>query len=134
MTIDDRVRRKVRSAKRQTPEADAQMRLVALLRLHRVPVFHCANESMVPVQYRVKLRALGVSPGVPDLVIVQPPISAVEERWHPGAVLELKSERGVVSHEQTEWLAHFFAIGFATAITYSYLEGLAQLRAWGYVP
>lgn len=139
--IDDRVRRRARSAQRKTPEADAQKGLVALLRLHRVPVFHCPNESMVPVQYRVKLRALGLSSGVPDLVIVQPPwallrASVMSPTGYPfvGAVLEMKSERGDATPEQLEWLAHFAAIGFATAVARGYEAGLAQLRAWGYVP
>lgn len=101
------------------PEEKLHRRVVAELRraYHRrgyapgtEPFFHCANESMVPVRYRAKLAALGLSRGVPDLIVVQP------VTWHgetyAGAAIELKSICGALSDEQERWLTVWSAAGF----------------------
>ena len=59
---------------------------------------HVANESKVPVQYRVKLKRKGVSPGFPDYIIFVK---------HGVLFLEMKRTKGgVMSDNQLDW--HYF--------------------------
>lgn len=105
------------------PEEKLHRRVVAELRLTfrrrgfekgAEPFFHCPNESMVPPRYRSKLAAMGLSPGVPDLVIVSPIVYG----WtnYPGLALELKSRRGRPSAAQSRWLEHWRSAGFLAAV------------------
>ncbi len=50
-----------------------------------------------------QMKALGVKPGFPDLIL---PARAGQ---HPGLVIEMKSATGSTSATQKEWLAHFEA-------------------------
>ena len=98
------------------------------------PLFHCANESDTPPQYREKLRALGLEAGVPDLVIAHPsPQIAPMRQYFSGAALEIKAPRGKLSPKQRAWLELFGRMGFATACTYGHQETADQLATWGYV-
>lgn len=96
--------------------------------LERAPFFHCPNESMVPPQYRAKLRALGLSPGVSDLIIVCPTMHG-----SPGAALEIKSDKGRATEDQLAWLGRWHAAGFVTAVTKGHTETANTLFRWGYL-
>lgn len=48
-----------------------------------------------------QMKALGVKPGFPDLIL---PVRSLD---HPGLVIEMKSDTGRPTPEQKEWLAHF---------------------------
>jgi hypothetical protein len=106
------------------------MRVVAELRRAGVAFFHVPNEGKHSPQYRAKLARLGVSPGVPDLIIVTPPPKLLLRH---GAALELKAPRGRASKAQVEWLEEFGRRGWATAVTYDLDEALGVLRLWGYL-
>ncbi len=128
--IDDRVRRKARRAKRGTPEDDIQIKIVAELHAAGVGFFHVPNESMVPVQYRSKLRQKGLSKGVPDLIFVtSPPNYAMRV----AAALEIKSDTGKLSDEQRQWLEYCRAMDWLAACTRGYAETRATLVKWGYL-
>lgn len=105
------------------PEEQIHRIAVAFLRANGVRFFHAANENNAPVQYRAKLKALGVSAGVPDLVILHP----------VKAVLEIKSDRGVLSDPQREWLADFKAAGFSAVCTKGHIATANQLHEWGLI-
>lgn len=105
------------------PEESLHRRLVAELRRTFMrwgydkdtePLFHCPNESMVPARYRSKLKALGVSPGVSDLIIVHPVM--LDGTTYPGLAIELKSRKGTASADQLRWLGYFQAAGFYSAV------------------
>lgn len=126
------------------PEDKIQVRKIAYLRTNRIPCYHPANESNVPVQYRTKLRAMGVSPGVSDTVIVAP-----TAQGHPGAVLEIKragwkppklpddpaQDSKTQRHwrNQLEWLEHYRRIGWAAEWRVGHREVADQLHEWGYI-
>jgi hypothetical protein len=104
----------------------------------QAPVFHCPNESDVPPQYRSKLARLGVSAGVPDLVIVHPtlPIEVpgiLGGVAYLGAALEIKSPRGRLSDEQSAWLERWARAGFAVAWTRGHAATANRLAEWGYI-
>ena len=65
------------------------------LRYKNLKFTHVANEGKFPVQYRMKLKSLGVSPGVPDYMIIVP----------QGLLfIEMKRLKGRVSDYQKEWI------------------------------
>lgn len=108
-------------------EYEIHVQIVAELRAAGRLFFHVPNEIKVAPQYRAKLKRLGVSAGVPDLIIVTP------NRCGRPSALELKSERGGLKAHQREWLERLGACGWSAACTHGLEEARAQLRAWGYL-
>ena len=97
---------------------------------NRINWFHCANEGMHKVQYRKKMSRLGVKPGMPDIVIIDPPPNVLAA---PGAVIELKRIKGgKVSDGQLAWLSIFKQRGWAWAVCMGADEALGMLEKWGY--
>lgn len=138
--------------RRDDPEHRIHVRAVAELRASFVrrgiwsgaktdacPLFHAMNEGDCSHAEAEKRRALGVSSGVPDLVIVW----NVDDRpgtdraagipGRPGAALELKAPGAKPSRKQEQWLAFWRACGFATAVTSGHRETALQLAAWGLI-
>lgn len=127
------------------PEESLHRRLVAELRRSfgrmgyakgTEPFFHTPNESMVPARYRSKLAALGVSRGVPDLIVVHPVV--LDGTVYPGMAVELKSRKGSPSADQLRWLGTWQAAGFYAAVlrggpqtaTVFRSVGLLDLEQW----
>ena len=63
------------------------------------------------------MKALGVKPGFPDLVL---PVATLT---HAGLAIEMKSETGRTSYEQEEWLYHLGKNGWSVSIARSAEEG-----------
>jgi len=140
--FQSRVRRALRTSKpaapKQMTEDTIHAELVARLRAagrgsrdgSRPDLFfHTPNESRSAPQYRARLRRLGVSPGVPDLVFVLPPPCG----GYVAAALEIKTESGRASKDQKRWLEVMSAHGWAVAVEYGLEACLGRLRAWGYL-
>lgn len=53
-----------------------------------------------------QMKALGVNPGFPDLIL------PARSGTHPGLVIEMKSATGKASDSQSSWLDHFAAQGW----------------------
>jgi hypothetical protein len=84
-----------RPTKRRSPEAELQRFIVQTLKLFGVDgliYFSVPNESKRSAGMAVQLKAMGMLPGVADLVIIRPNGLA--------AMLECKSLTGIVSLEQ----------------------------------
>ena len=64
---------------------------------------HSPNGGQRDAFTGAQMKALGVKPGFPDLIL---PVGA---RLSPGLVIEMKSDTGTTSPAQKEWLAHFKA-------------------------
>jgi hypothetical protein len=85
--------------------------------------WHTPNQSKASPQYRRKLAAMGLRPGVSDLVFL-----------HNGEAfaLELKRQKGgVVSDNQDQFLADWKAAGGEGFIARGLDEALACMKAWG---
>lgn len=85
--------------------------------------FHVANGSKASPQYRRKLAALGLRPGVSDLICL-----------HNGEAfaLELKREaKGRVSEHQNEFLSDWRRAGGHGVVAEGLDEALACLKVWG---
>jgi hypothetical protein len=93
--------------KRAAPEEDLQRACVqfaqALEQKHPLLqyLFHPANGGKRPRGEAGKLKALGVKPGVPDLLL---PLPSPSGRWR-GLALELKGPSGRLEADQERWLS-----------------------------
>lgn len=95
------------------------------------PFFHAANEGKRTARYQAKLHALGLSPGVPDLIVVHP--VTLEGTVYPGVALELKSATGRPSAAQIRWLGYWQAAGFYACVTRGPSETGRVLQALGLI-
>lgn len=86
-------------AKRKNTEALIQKALAYYLRVlaNRGDVLftHIANEGKMPIQYRMKLKRLGTTPGAPDLLILTKTSRTI--------FVELKTKKGRLSENQKKW-------------------------------
>ena len=62
---------------------------------------HSPNGGKRDALAGAQMKALGVKPGWPDLILPH------SNGQHPGLVIEMKSATGSTSKEQKDWLAHF---------------------------
>ena len=106
-------------------ETQLQISVVHYLR-HALPegilYFHTPNGGVRDKREAAKLKAMGVTAGVPDLIFVLPTgkLAAIELKWGPGRL----------SPEQTRWLARAGELGAWTAVCRSIEEVDAILRKW----
>lgn len=91
---------------------------------------HVPNEGKCSAREGGRRKSRGVKAGVPDILIFDAPPQL--HSMFVGAAIELKTQTGTVSPEQSVWLARLAAAGWATAVCRSEDEAVAQLRAWGY--
>jgi len=124
------------SPRRSDPEAEIQIKIVALLRWHQVSFCHVPNsDGRAGARNQARLSRLGVETGMPDLLIFDPTSPQGSHRVrHHSAALELKSDSGRATPEQTARLADLSSRGWATAVVKGYAAAVAQLQAWGYLP
>ena len=73
-------------------------------------LYHTPNGGLRDKVSAGQMVALGVKRGVPDLTL---PIRRGDAA---GLVIEMKSDDGRLSREQEEWLAHYEAQGWKTAV------------------
>ena len=111
-------------------EEQEQLALVQWLELHKIRYTHVPNEGKHKVQYRAKQKRLGVKPGVPDILIFdRPPLSPE----NVGVAIELKRQKGGrVTPEQTAWLEHLTARGWAVAVCRGAMEAIRFLQELGF--
>ncbi len=108
-------------------EDEIQLAVARALREAGVPFFHVANERRTSPRQGSKLKAMGVSAGVPDIIAVMPTLGR-----GPFA-LELKTERGRLSDAQRNWLETLSECGWDVACTYGLREAMDRLRDWGLI-
>jgi hypothetical protein len=111
-------------------EEQEQLALVQWLELHKIRYTHVPNEGKHKVQYRAKQKRLGVKPGVPDILIFDRPPLYPE---NVGVAIELKRQKGGrVTPEQTAWLEHLKARGWAVAVCRGAMEAIRFLQELGF--
>ena len=107
-----------------------QAALVDWLRAKGLRFYHVPNEGRHSVQYRAKQLRLGVSAGVPDIVITTRPPAKPEAR---GVAVELKrTVGGRVSPAQAEWLEGLRADGHETKVAIGAIDAIEWLKSLGY--
>lgn len=111
-------------AKRESPEEDLQRMCVeyAEAMSARRPLlkylFHPANGGKRPRGEAGKLKALGVKPGVPDLLL---PFPSPNKQW-AGMALELKASNGRVTEDQNRWLSAYADNGWLTGLVWEFQD------------
>src|ERR1700733_8739225 len=80
-------------------------------------LFHIPNGGSRHIAEAGKLKAMGVKPGVPDIML------PIGRNGFKGLWIELKKPKvGVVSEKQHEWLDHLAAQGYATRVCFGWIE------------
>lgn len=101
---------------RKSPEEDLHIACMewSQLQINRYPALrwlvHVPNGGARSKAEAGRLKAMGVKKGYPDLVI-----NKRAGQW-AGLAIELKSDKGVASSEQLEWLEMFSSEGYLVAI------------------
>jgi len=86
-------------------------------------LFHPANGEVRHPATATKLKAMGVKPGVPDLVL------PVARHGYHGLFIELKRRKmGIVSEVQEEWLAALACQGYRTVVCKGADQAIQELR------
>lgn len=71
-----------------------------------------------------KLKAEGVRPGVPDLLLLLPC------HGYHGLAIELKTEAGRLEKAQSDWLTHLIANGYKIHVNYGDADEAIRVIAW----
>jgi len=103
-------------------EDDIHKSIVEYLRLRGIVFFHIPNESRAPVQYRAKLKALGVRAGVPDLCVLL--------KYGVGFI-EIKSPTGRLSPTQKDFRQDCEKRGIPWGLARSIEDAESLLTQWG---
>lgn len=107
------------------PEQEIHKAVVDHLNVRGLPDvfwFHCPNGGKRNMIEAKIFKALGVLPGVPDIILI-----------HHGKTfgLELKAEKGRIQPSQRLALARMENAGAKTAVVHSLDEALITLEFWG---
>ena len=90
-------------------------------------VHHSPNEGRHSVQYRVKQKRLGMTPGWPDLEIFVPAAAWFNPpAWAP-IFFEVKTAKGVISKNQSSVIKSLAAVGCHASVVRSIDEAEAVL-------
>ena len=90
-------------------------------------VHHSPNEGRHSVQYRVKQKRLGMTPGWPDLEIYIPRSGWLDtDAWAP-IFFEVKTAKGVISKNQSRVIKSLAAAGCHASVVRSIDEAEAVL-------
>jgi hypothetical protein len=111
-------------APRQRPEAAVQIAIKNRLALYGCVCVSIPNEGKRSAIAGRAMKATGMMPGFPDLIVMQ----------RPGriAFLEVKAPKGRVSPAQERAHELLDRLGFHVAVVRSQDEAVEQLRAWGF--
>ena len=92
--------------------------------------FHCPNGGHRFPSVGRKLRKMGVKPGVPDFIIVDPPPGIPDA---VGVAVELKANGGRVTKAQREWLDDLQDRRWLAMVAIGAGDAISKLAACGYV-
>ena len=120
---------------RQAKESDDQKALAQILDTLRIdgrPLLwmHPPNEGQRNPAYAAELKRRGVKPGVPDVLIFDPPPKFPGYR---GTAIELKRIGGKATISQFKWLEHLEDRAWAVAVVRGIDEAMDYLRQCGYM-
>lgn len=122
--------RRTRQSKPHVSEGGEQRALVEWARANEklIPELEMLAATMngvrVTIGQAVKLRAMGLSAGYPDLLLDVP-----RGRYH-GLRIEMKVKGGRLSIEQRLWLSRLNRHGYCTAVCYGFIEARAAILAY----
>ncbi|MBH06020.1 MAG: hypothetical protein CMJ20_06830 [Phycisphaeraceae bacterium] len=112
-------------------EEQEQTAVVRWLRRNNVLFTHPPNGLIKSKVTGARAKRMGVSAGVPDLLIFTPPPRRAQAC---GVAIEMKRRRGrrVVSLHQQKWLRGLEEVGWLTYVVDGASEGIRLLKELGY--
>ena len=105
-------------------EWQEQVAVIQYCVLHNILCNHTANEGKRSLAEGRKLKDMGLSPGFPDISILEP-----RGKYH-GFYIEMKRKGNKASEEQITWLMELRARGYATALCYSAQEAIDKIQKY----
>ena len=121
--------------KRNTEEASLQRAVVQHLIFRGVPglIFFAVPNGMVSDPVSVaRMKAQGLMPGAPDLMIFVPPDEPFDDtKWPYPLCLELKSAKGRLSEAQAQFEVDCNRIRLAYEVAFNIDEALEILEFYG---
>lgn len=90
--------------------------------------FHFPNEGKRSKAFGAHLKKLGMKAGVADIFIAMP------NEYYCGLWIELKTSKGVLSHEQSRFLTTMSAQGYCTAVCRSFEEAVQCITTYMEMP
>lgn len=123
--------------KRRQPERALQIEVAEILNgIPGLLWFHVPNGGKRNVIEAKIFKAMGVKPGVPDIIIAGTPIvyhGPVPFSGGGPAFIELKADNKKPSPEQVAWHEELRKRGWAGTVCRSVDEVLVALKRWGYI-
>ena len=114
--------RKKSTSKMPPPlEWQEQVAVIQYCQLNHILCNHTPNEGKRSLAEGKKLKEMGLSPGFPDISILEP-----RGKYH-GMYIEMKRVGNVPTDDQIKWLMELKARGYATALCYSATEAIAKI-------
>ena len=103
---------KPRSKKPFSGEAGVQVAVIQYLKSAYPGKLYCASAGgmFTSMKQAIKMKATGYIKGFPDLQICEP-----NAKYH-GLFIELKTDKGVVSKDQKEWIKELNKRGYCASI------------------
>jgi len=125
MLFKEPVKKTTTRKARRFPEDDLQIAVAFYLNYKNATWFHVPNERKTTNQAGYRLKQKGVKAGVPDVMVLD------KRKGFSGLAIELKVKPNKVSTEQTAWLEKLNAIGYKTAICWTFDEAMVLID-WYY--
>jgi hypothetical protein len=103
---------KPRAKKPYSGEAGVQIAVIQYLKMSYPKALYCASAGgmFTSMKQAIKMKATGYVKGFPDLQICEP-----NEKYH-GLFIELKTDKGIPSKEQKEWIKQLNKRGYCASI------------------
>lgn len=112
-------------------ERQIQCAIASVLDKLGVLWLHVPNEGKRHRIQGARLRAMGLKPGVPDILILESAPSKTNVR---GVAIELKRKRGGrLSENQTKWLESLRRRGFHAVVCKGYHAAIKELEELGFL-
>ena len=118
----------VRAKPRQL-EAAEQRILAQWLDFRRILWCHVPNGGARNVVTGAALKAMGVKPGVPDVLIFDPPPIVPES---PGVCIEMKAGKGKPSAAQLQWIGDLVDRNWLGYVCNGADDAIEKLKRLGY--
>lgn len=110
-------------------EHDEQVMVCRWLRARHIPFGAIPNGANKSIAARMKFKAEGLTPGMPDLLIITPPPAFP----HMHLLVEMKRQKGGrLSVEQDHMHSVLSVNGFLVITANGYADAVRQLRDLGY--
>lgn len=97
-------------------------------------IHHSPNGGKRSAFTGAQMKALGVKPGFPDLILPVAKRLSDTAVIYPGLVIEMKSAIGTLSPEQKDWKAHFVAEGWLFRLARTAQEARTQVCLYLGIP